>query len=124
MPKLLDDRWKNVVISELKDIEEAHGKINPALVVESSKNKKSILHSFFEWDNEKAANSFRKSQAAEIIRHIEVKVIKNGETLSIRAYDITKRDNLNGNSIPVNIPNTISVSFIPWMGSFIMGFLI
>lgn len=78
------------VVSELKAIEETFGTVTPEFVVESSKNKTSVLHGYFEWDNEKAGHSFRLQQASRLLRHIELKVIKDGEEQTIRVYEVTK----------------------------------
>ena len=88
----------NAVVSELKDIEETHGEVTPDLIVESSKNKKSVLYSYFEWDNEKAANAFRLRQASQLLTRIEVKTIKDGQTKIVKAFELTTRNSgFNGN---------------------------
>jgi hypothetical protein len=83
----------NKVVSELKEIEEVRGDITPTLIVESAKNKKSVLHKYFEWDDTTAANKFRISQASTLLRHIEVKVIQNGEPYFVRVYETLSRNN-------------------------------
>lgn len=83
------------VVKELKEIQEVRGEITPAFVLESAKNKKSVLHGYFTWDNDKAAEKWRLQQASVLLRRIEVKVVKNGEQVVMRAFEITKRDNLN-----------------------------
>lgn len=79
----------NKVIKELKEIEEVYGDITAEHLIESSKNKKSVLHGYFEWDNEKAADRWRLQQASYLLRRIEVKVIKDGNPIMIRAYSLT-----------------------------------
>lgn len=81
----------NLVIAEIKDIEEVMGKVTPGLLVDSSKNKKSVLHGYFEWDNEKAATNWRLRQASVLLNKIQVKVLKDGEPKLLHAYAITKR---------------------------------
>jgi hypothetical protein len=79
------------VIEELKAIEETWGEIKPEFVVESAKNKKSALHGYFQWDNEKAADSWRKQQASRLLGQIQLVVVKDGNRKIIRAYDISKQ---------------------------------
>lgn len=86
------------VIKELKIIEAAKGEITPESVVEFSRNKSSILYNYFEWDNDKAADSWRRQQASSLLRHVEVKVISAGETREYRAYEVIKMDNFNNGS--------------------------
>lgn len=81
----------NAVVKELIEIQEIRGEITPELVVESAKNKKSVLHSYFLWDDEKAANKWRLNQASILLRHIEIKVIKDGEPKIVRAFELTTR---------------------------------
>lgn len=76
----------NKVVAELKEIEEVHGNVTPQLVVDSSKNKSSILHNYFDWDNETAANKWRLRQASKLLGHIEVKIIKDNEPKIVRAF--------------------------------------
>lgn len=83
----------NSVVKELLEIQEIRGEVNPAYVIESAKNKKSALHSYFLWDNEKAANRYRLHQASELLMRIEVKVVKDGEPKIMRAFEVTKSGN-------------------------------
>lgn len=83
------------VVKELKEIEEIRGEITPEFIVESAKNKKSVLHSCFVWDDAKAAHKYRLIKASELLRRITIKVIKDGEPRIIKAFEITKKDNFN-----------------------------
>ena len=87
----------NTIVAELEEIRESRGEISPQILIESSKNKKSVLHGYFEWDNDKAANKWRLRQASELLGRIEVKVIKNGEPKTYRVYQ-TVRDNPGDNN--------------------------
>lgn len=88
----------NAVVEELKEIQEVRGEINPALILESARNKKSVLHAYFTWDDKKAADKWRLQQASELLRRIEVKVVTNGETKFYRAFEVIKKDNFNAGS--------------------------
>lgn len=47
--------------------------VKPEQIVERAKDVGSELHKCFEWDNEKAAEKFRLSQARQIIHHLVIK---------------------------------------------------
>jgi predicted RNA-binding protein YlxR (DUF448 family) len=63
--------------------ERNNGEITPEIVLAEAKRKSSPLHGFFCWDNTKAAEEYRKIQAAGLIRRIKV-TINTGEESSIR----------------------------------------
>ena len=58
--------------NELARIQNEHGNVTPALVVDESRPVEAPLHNVFEWDDEKAAEHYRHSQARTLIRSIEV----------------------------------------------------
>lgn len=58
---------------ELEKIESRDGEITPRAVVEEARPEGSKLHNVFEWDNEKAAEQYRLTQASHFIRCIVVK---------------------------------------------------
>ena len=63
------------------------GTITPEIVLEEAKRKASPLHAFFCWDNTKAANEYRKIQAAVIIRRIKVTYTPSeGISVRVRAF--------------------------------------
>lgn len=79
------------VISELNDIQSREGEVTPEAIVKEARKTHSELHNYFEWNNTKAADKYRLQQAAELIQRIEVKVIKDGEAKTIRAFEIVNR---------------------------------
>lgn len=79
------------VVTELNDIQAQQGEISPEAIVKAARQTHSELHSYFEWNNTKAADKYRLQQASELLRRIEVKVIKDGESQTLRAYEITNR---------------------------------
>lgn len=93
----------NKAVYEINSIKEAYGEITPSLLVQSSRNKNSVFHSFFEWDNQKAADAYRRIRASQILRHVDVKIIKNNEPVFIRAYEITSRSENNKLGKPLYI---------------------
>lgn len=77
---------RDKIESELNEIKEANGGIiNPRSVVEFAReNKRSALHSKFEWNNGKAAELYRLNQARAILR---VYVVDSPDNVSkIRAF--------------------------------------
>lgn len=74
----------------------AAGRLTPSAVVEAARNARSPLHRHFEWNDAKAAQSYRLDQAREIIRVIRVEEdgeeptraflsVKDGAGVSYRA---------------------------------------
>jgi hypothetical protein len=62
---------------ELEQIRRGNGGVlRPSDVVAFAKNKKTALHSYFEWDDSKAAAAHRLEQARELIR-VVVTVLPN-----------------------------------------------
>lgn len=79
---------------ELEKIRTMYGdEIKPVYVVRSAEEKESILHNFFEWDNELAAHHYRLDQAREIIRAIMVVGLQDEKTDSVRHYVNVHRPN-------------------------------
>lgn len=58
--------------SEFERIRKKHGALKPALIVEEARPEKAPLHPAFEWDDRKAAESFRQQQAATMVRALVV----------------------------------------------------
>lgn len=62
------------------------GRLTAALLLEDAQARKSPLHKLFEWDDEKAAHSYRLQQASDIIRNIYV-VYEGAENVGqVRAF--------------------------------------
>lgn len=55
---------------ELSRIESEHGGITPKLVVDESRPEEAPLHPVFEWNDETAAEEWRKDQASRLIRSV------------------------------------------------------
>jgi hypothetical protein len=70
----------------LKKIADANnGLLKPSSVVKAAADKGSRLHQYFEWDDAKAANSYRVSQARAIIRSVII-TRDDENTPPIRAF--------------------------------------
>lgn len=62
---------KNIIRAELEKIA-INGRLTPESVVETSKDENHPLHSYFEWDDEKAAHQHRLDKARKIIVFIPI----------------------------------------------------
>jgi hypothetical protein len=72
--------------AELSRMEQKHGHISPEIVLEESRAKKALLHGLFEWDDTKAAEKYRLSQAGGIIRNLVVIIDEQKNMEPVRAY--------------------------------------
>lgn len=61
----------HVIGEELEAIRAKYGKLCPEDVVKSSRPKSAPLHDLFEWNDTKAAEGYRLSQARTIIRSVQ-----------------------------------------------------
>lgn len=69
---------------------EAKGMLTPSNLVEASRPEDAPLHKCFEWDDTVAAEKWRQTQAAYIIRSVEVTIEKSIEPT--RAFVATVSD--------------------------------
>ena len=71
----------------LSELEKREGKLTPELVLNESRDENAVLHPCFEWDDEKAAESYRLWQAGKILRDITVTIVREESAPRvIRAY--------------------------------------
>ena len=75
------------VVEEFKRLSN-EGLLTPEKIVEEARDSNSILHKFFEWDNDVAAEQYRLQQARTLINNVSIKVIHNGEPVNVGAYEI------------------------------------
>lgn len=61
-----------IAAERLQHIRETSGEITPRNVVDDARSDNSPLHKCFEWDNDKAADNYRLSQARKLIGAIVV----------------------------------------------------
>ena len=71
---------------ELDRIYKAKGRLEPSDIVEESRSATAPLHSCFEWDDQKAANKYRESQAMLIVRSIVTVQGGNEGPQQVRAF--------------------------------------
>ena len=98
---------------ELSRIYKRDGGISLKTVVDESRGKDAPLHGCFEWDDTKAAEKYRQSQAAHIIRSITVVTeiaADNGSPMAVRAF-VTTKTTPNYEPIQAVISSPISTGF-------------
>jgi len=79
-------RISKAATEELRRLENRRGQLRPGDVVRAARSRTSPLHTYFEWDDGKAATAWRLEQAKTIIRKV-VLVIETAErTMSAVAY--------------------------------------
>ena len=71
-----------------ENIEERDGVLSPSAVVDEARPEVSPIHACFEWDDEKAAEKYRETQASNMIRCLIVSTehIENAPEGPIRAF--------------------------------------
>lgn len=81
-----------VAAAELQRIELAEGGLTPRAVVDASRPEDAPLHDMFEWDNERAADSWRLDQARKAISSLRLVVRENAPPVpafaSVRVSEI------------------------------------
>ena len=60
--------------SELTELSQADGSVNPQDVVDAAKDPNSAMHRYFTWDNKEAARKLRLVEAGYIIRSMRMKI--------------------------------------------------
>lgn len=98
--------------NELERIREKYGTLLPKDVVEESKSEDSVLHSIFEWDNKKAADSWRISQAQALIRNVVVTIEHEEVVCKVRAFVNSRESASDERSyIPINVAMNNDVAY-------------
>ncbi len=72
----------------IEGLEKKHGKVSPEIIVKESTPKNAPLHNCFEWDNKKAAEKYRETQAGAILRSLTVTVehVADEAPKTVRAF--------------------------------------
>jgi hypothetical protein len=90
-----------VIATELQKIwTKGGGRLEAAEVVKAARAPSSPLHTYFEWDDKKAAAAHRIGQARDLIRRVQIDVIvePGSEPIRVRAY-VAERD-VTGAAVP------------------------
>jgi hypothetical protein len=85
------------VVEALRALED-ESRLQPQEVVASARNPESPLHSFFEWDDTRAAESWRIHQARNLIRSVRLEITIEEQSIKTVRYveDPTKRHGSTG----------------------------
>lgn len=97
--------------NEIERIKTRHsGEITAKILLSESRNHKCVFHSYFNWNDEDAAEKFRLRQARDLLQNIQLHIIADGQPKTIRVFEVTKTDG-NGKGVYKNIetltPNDI-----------------
>lgn len=77
----------NIVGGVLEQLEEENGGVTAAGFLDASRPEESPTHSIFEWDDDKAAESWRLHQSRTTINALKVTYVDhNGEEQKVSAY--------------------------------------
>lgn len=92
----MDAKEEVALYEEIEQILEEYGQLTPELMVEKGKDKKTILHRRFEWDDAKGGHLYRIEQARRILR-VFVKIEGSEEKpIKVRAFVSLPADRKNG----------------------------
>lgn len=69
---------------------ECDGFASPGAIVDASRPARAMLHDLFEWDDEKAADGYRRDQARAIVQALVVEEVEGGE-LKPAFYSVSYR---------------------------------
>jgi hypothetical protein len=85
------------VVKEIHRIERKHTGMSAApAVVDAARPETSRLHRYFEWNNDKAGESYRVWQARQLIATVHVTYINDRKPITVRAFVNVIRTNGNG----------------------------
>lgn len=78
---------QEAIRARLSELEaKGKGRLTPDMVLSDARKPTSPLHSYFEWDNLKAADSWRLEQARALIRSITVVITTERNSVSVVGY--------------------------------------
>jgi len=84
----MDFKWKsaytfpidaNVAGNELLRIRGEHQRLTSEIIINESRDKNAILHQCFEWQDDKAAELWRKQQARHLVKNLVVVHVEGAE---------------------------------------------
>lgn len=79
----------------LQAIYDERGKLTPALVVDVARDNRHPLHTRFEWNDTRAAERWRREQAHQLIKSVQINYVstRTGTPISIRAFHAVQETN-------------------------------
>jgi hypothetical protein len=77
---------------ELESIRLANGgQLSPKVVVDAARPHNSILHNYFEWDDDVAGELYREAQARKLIKIIRIEVSVEARHIIVPKYQVAER---------------------------------
>lgn len=78
----------DIVGKHFEKLEKKYGEVNRVNVLDSARPEKSPIHSLFEWDDTKAAENYRLTQASMLICNLDIEVQTEDESkpITCRAF--------------------------------------
>ena len=70
----------------MEELREKHGDLNKYILLDSSRAEDALLHNCFEWDDTKAAESYRLNQAQIFITNMSCVMVENEDAKPMRAF--------------------------------------
>jgi hypothetical protein len=92
--------------AEVERIRSEYGEITAKILLDVSRNKDSVFHDYFNWNDADAAEKYRLRQARDLLKNIQVNIVSDGEARNVRVYEIVKRKD--GEGIYKNIETLTS----------------
>lgn len=92
IPSLYKGLNEDAAVAELERIEKKHGSLTPEILVDESRDKGSALHCIFEWNDEMAAEGYRREQARKFLANITYEIQKDEVAISVRLFVNTYSD--------------------------------
>jgi len=80
----------------IKELETERGRLAPLDVVNAARDPDSPMHSWFIWDNDKAADEYRIGQARQLIRTIKIDLVVRDVQVRVVRYVRDMGDQENG----------------------------
>lgn len=82
----LSNKDAQVYGPELYRLSEQHERLTPEIIVNAASAKRSVLHTYFDWDDSEAAIKWRKSQARKLVRSIKIVIEDSPEEEEIQLF--------------------------------------
>lgn len=74
------------VIAAISALENRHGQLTPDIVLDAAIDPQSPLHSWFEWNDERAGHAYRIDQARSLIRSVRYEVTVGRKQITTVRY--------------------------------------
>lgn len=84
--------------AELERIEKEHGgMLRPEDVVDAAKDEDSVLHAYFQWDQDEAAYQYQLWQARQLISRVTVELVEGQKTQKYyNVQVVVQKEKVNG----------------------------